>query len=220
MIMKKFSLIAICASLLATSCTSVDPYTGEKKTSKTTVGAGVGALTGAVIGATTSNSKHRGKHALTGALIGATVGGGIGVYMDNQDKLLRQELQGTGVSVSKVGNNITLNMPGNITFKTASYDLSPNFFDVLNSVAKVLKKYDKTKIEVVGHTDSTGKRATNMTLSYNRANSVAKYLKNQGVKASRFTIEGYGPDYPVASNGTKAGREQNRRVEIKLTPVE
>ena len=92
MIMKKFSLIAICASLLATSCTSIDPYTGEKKTSKTTVGAGVGALTGAVIGATTSNSKHRGKHALTGALIGATVGGGIGVYMDNQDKLLRQEL--------------------------------------------------------------------------------------------------------------------------------
>ena len=218
--MKKISLLAICVSLLATSCTSVDPYTGETKASKTAVGTGIGAFAGAAIGAATSNSKNRGKHMLTGALAGAAVGGGIGVYMDNQDKLLRQELQGTGVSVSKVGNNITLNMPGNITFKTASYDISASFYDVLNSVAKVLKKYDKTKIEVIGHTDSTGTRAANMTLSYNRANAVAKYLQGQGVKASRFTIDGYGPDYPIASNSTASGREQNRRVEIKLTPVE
>lgn len=218
--MKKLSLLVICASLLATSCTTTDPYTGETKASKTAVGTGIGAFAGAAIGAATSNSKNRGKHMLTGALAGAAVGGGIGVYMDNQDKLLRQELQGTGVSVSKVGNNITLNMPGNITFKTASYDISASFYDVLNSVAKVLTKYDKTKIEVIGHTDSTGTRAANMTLSYNRANAVAKYLQGRGVKASRFTIDGYGPDYPIASNSTASGREQNRRVEIKLTPVE
>lgn len=218
--MKKISLMALCASLFLTSCSTVDPYTGEKRTSKTTISAGIGALTGAAIGAATSGSKNRGKHALIGALAGATAGAGIGAYMDNQDKILRQELQGTGVSVTKLGNNITLNMPGNITFKTASYDLSPKFFDVLNSVAKVLKKYDKTTIEVVGHTDSTGARTANMTLSYNRANAVAKYLQSQGVKSSRFAVEGYGPDYPIASNGTNAGREQNRRVEIKLTPVE
>ncbi|MDE6224206.1 MAG: OmpA family protein [Alphaproteobacteria bacterium] len=216
---QKLSLIAICMSLLATSCTTTDPYTGETKASKTAVGTGIGAFAGAAIGAATSNSKNRGKHMLTGALAGAAVGGGIGVYMDNQDKLLRQELQGTGVSVLKVGDNITLNMPGNITFKTNSYDISASFYDVLNSVAKVLAKYDKTNIEVIGHTDSTGTRATNMTLSYNRANAVAKYLQGQGVKSSRFTIEGYGPDYPIASNGTSTGREQNRRVEIKLTPV-
>lgn len=216
--MKKISLLTICASLMITSCTSVNPYTGETQVSKTAVGAGIGAFSGAAIGALTSGSKNKGKHMLTGALAGAAVGGGIGVYMDKQNEELRKSLQGTGVSVSKVGNNITLNMPGNITFKTASYDLSPNFFDVLNSVAKVLKEYDETNIEVIGHTDSTGSRATNMTLSYNRANAVAKYLQNQGVKASRFSIEGYGPDYPISSNSTSVGREKNRRVELKLTP--
>ena len=99
-------------------------------------------------------------------------------------------------------------------------DIHSDFFDVLNSVAKVLKKYDKTTISVNGYTDSTGTRATNMKLSYNRANTVAKYLQSQGVSAQRFSINGYGPDYPVASNKTASGRAQNRRVEIKLIPTE
>ncbi|MDR2099022.1 MAG: OmpA family protein [Rickettsiales bacterium] len=216
--MKKTALL-MSAVLLLTACATEDPYTGEKRTNKTSIGAGLGALAGGVIGAATSGSKDRGKHALTGALAGAAIGGGLGYYMDEQDKILRRELQGTGVSVAKVGDQIILNMPGNITFKTGSADLSQSFFEVLDSVAKVMNKYDKTKIEVSGHTDNTGSRAGNMTLSYQRATAVAKYLQSQKVKASRFATEGYGPDYPVASNANAAGREQNRRVEIKLLPA-
>lgn len=217
--MKKVLISSICVALFATSC-AVDPYTGEQRASKTATGAGVGALAGAIVGAATSGSKHRGKHMLTGALAGAALGGGVGAYMDYQNKLLRQELANTGVSVTKVGNNITLNMPGDITFEYGKASLTSDFFDVLNSVAKVLKKYDKTTISVSGYTDSTGTRATNMKLSYNRANTVAKYLQSQGVSAQRFSINGYGPDYPVASNKTASGRAQNRRVEIKLVPTE
>ena len=217
--MKKTLASVLSSALLVAACSTYDPYTNEKKTSSATKGTAFGALGGAAIGALASKN-NRGKGALIGAAAGAALGGGIGYYMDEQDKVLRQELQGTGVSVTKTGNNIILNMPGNITFKTASSDLSPNFFEVLDSVAKVLNKYDKTAIEVAGHTDSTGSRDANMTLSYKRAQAVAKYLQSQKVKAARFAIEGYGPDYPAASNSTASGREQNRRVEIKLIPTE
>lgn len=217
--MKKTTLSMMCVAMFATSC-AIDPYTGESRTSKTAIGAGSGALLGAAIGAATSSKKSRKKAIARGALAGAVVGTGVGAYMDYQDKLLRQELANTGVSVTRDGNNIILNMPGDITFDYGKATLSSDFFDVLNSVAKVLKKYDKTTVAVAGFTDSTGARATNMTLSYNRANTVAKYLQSQGVKASRFTVNGYGPDYPIASNKTEAGRKQNRRVTIQLVPTE
>ena len=142
------------------------PLYGERQVSKTTKGAGIGAAVGAVAGILTGDdSRERRKRALIGAGVGALAGGAVGNYMDRQEAKLRQQLQGTGVSVTRNGNNITLNMPGNITFKTDSADLRPDFFDVLNSVSMVLKEYDKTILEVAGHTDSTGSDQSQPALS-------------------------------------------------------
>lgn len=208
------------AALFFSGC-ATNAYTGETQASKTGIGAGIGALAGAAIGAASSSKKDRKKGILIGAASGAAVGGGIGAYMDYQNKKLRQELQSTGVSVTKnADNTITLNMPGDITFKSGKSDLQTNFIPVLNSVAKVLKEYNKTTIVVSGHTDNTGSESVNLPLSQQRALSVANYLSSKGVAASRFQTKGYGSKQPVASNKTPAGRAQNRRVVIKLTYVE
>jgi len=107
-------------------------------------------------------------------------------------------------------------MPGNITFVTNGHDLNADFYEVLDSVSKILKEYDKTDVFVSGHTDSTGKDSYNMVLSKNRADSVAKYLKSRGMQGSRVTTEGLGSKYPASSNSTSQGRENNRRVEIEI----
>jgi outer membrane protein OmpA-like peptidoglycan-associated protein len=203
-------------------CTT-DPYTGERKVSKTAMGAGIGAVggaaTGALVGALTGNSKGARKGALIGAGVGTLAGAGVGVYMDRQESKLREELARTGVSVTREGNNIRLNMPGHITFATNSSDVVASFYDVLNSVALVLKEYEKTYIDVLGHTDSTGEDAYNQKLSERRALSVADYLISQGVMQQRFNVLGYGETRPIASNNTPEGRSQNRRVEIELSPL-
>jgi outer membrane protein OmpA-like peptidoglycan-associated protein len=146
-------------------------------------------------------------------------GGAVGQYMDRQEAKLRQQLQGTGVSVTRVGNNITLNMPGNITFRTDSADLQPDFFGVLNSVSIVLKEYDKTLLEVAGHTDNTGNDAHNQALSERRAGSVSTYLQSQGINSQRLMTVGGGEGHPVATNDTAEGRQLNRRVELTLEPI-
>jgi outer membrane protein OmpA-like peptidoglycan-associated protein len=203
-------------------CTT-DPYTGERKVSKTAMGAGIGAVggaaTGALVGALTGNSKGARKGALIGAGVGTLAGAGVGVYMDRQESKLREELARTGVSVTREGNNIRLNMPGHITFATNAADVVASFYDVLNSVALVLKEYEKTYIDVLGHTDSTGEDAYNQKLSERRALSVADYLISQGVMQQRFNVLGYGETRPIASNNTPEGRSQNRRVEIELSPL-
>jgi outer membrane protein OmpA-like peptidoglycan-associated protein len=204
-------------SLVALAACTTDPYTGEKRVSRTAIGAGAGALAGAGIGALIGD--HRGRNAAIGAGIGALAGGSVGYYMDRQAAKLREELAGTGVSVTKVGNNIVLNMPGNVTFPTDQSDVKADFYPVLNSVAKVLKEYEKTLVHVTGHTDSTGGYEYNMGLSQRRADSVASYLAAQGVQSVRLQARGFGPDNPVASNGTPEGRQQNRRVEITLEPL-
>ena len=139
--------------------------------------------------------------------------------MDKQEAELRAQLEGTGVSVHRSGDNITLNMPGNVTFATDSSDLSPAFFDVLNSVGMVLDEYDQTVVEVAGHTDSTGTDSYNQALSERRARSVANYLMGQGVMGERLITVGMGERYPVANNGTVDGRQANRRVEITMVPL-
>jgi len=202
------------------ACYTYDPYTGDKKISDTTKGAGIGAATGAVIGLLTGGdaAAHR-KNALIAAGVGALAGGAIGNYMDRQQAELRHELAGTGVSVTRMGDNITLNMPGNITFKTDSAEVDPSFYKVLNSVDIILKKYDKTVIEVAGHTDSTGSADYNQKLSERRANSVAQYLESQGLATNRVVTIGAGETHPVADNSTPQGRQANRRVELTLTPL-
>lgn len=217
--MKKIIVLILVASFGLTACVQ-DPYTGEQKASKTAWGAGIGALGGAAVGALTGgNADQRRKNALIGAGIGAVGGGGVGYYMDRQETKLREQLRNSGVSVTRVGDDIILNMPSNITFSSDSSNLQPHFFSVLDSVSLVLAEFEKTYVDVSGHTDSTGSEVYNQQLSQQRANAVGQYLIGKGVIQQRVLISGYGESSPVASNTTSAGRAQNRRVEIKLTPV-
>ena len=208
--MKKFILSLAAVSFLAACAT--DPYTGESKVSNTAWGTGIGAVAGAGIGALVGGEKG----ALVGAGIGAVGGAATGGYMDIQARKLRQELVGTGVQVQKVGDNVRLIMPSNITFDTDSAVFKPVFNNILTSVAKVVNEFDKTKVQIAGYTDSTGSAAYNNSLSLQRAQAVANYLKLRDVSASRLLVYGYGSSNPIASNATAAGREQNRRVEITL----
>ena len=187
---KRLLAMFLVLTLTATACTT-NPYTGEQQASKAGMGAGIGAL----------------------------AGGGVGYYMDKQDDELRAQLQNTGVSVTRDGDNIILNMPGNITFATGSSDINADFFAVLNSVALVVNKYEKTYIDIIGHTDNTGSAELNQRLSEARANSVARYLESQKVLPQRIVTSGMGMNNPIASNSTPEGRAQNRRVEIVLTPI-
>ena len=216
----RLTLLSLSATVIVGGCQTLDPYTRESKTSSATKGALIGAAAGAVAGLVSGDDAvERRQHALIGAGIGALAGGAIGYYMDRQEAKLRAELEGTGVSVVRQGDNITLNMPGNVTFATDSSDLNPAFFNVLNSVGKVLNEFDSTVVEVAGHTDSTGSDAYNQGLSERRASSVAQYLQSQQVSGQRMITVGMGERKPVADNGTASGRQANRRVEITMVPV-
>ncbi len=218
--MNKFILTATASAFLLTACTS-NPYTGEQQVSKGLLGAGGGAIlggaAGALIGATTSVKTR--KAALIGAGIGALAGGGVGIYMDNQEAKLRQRLQNTGVSVTRVGDSIVLNMPSNITFDSDQSDVKPQFYETLNSVALVFQEFDQSLIDVAGHTDSDGSDDYNIDLSRRRAGSVARYLTSQQLDPQRFSVEGRGEREPIASNASSRGKQENRRVEITIQPL-
>jgi len=215
------SIVLVPAVLLAlNACQTTDPYTGEQKINSASKGAAIGVAAGAVVGAISgSDAQERRKRAMIGAGIGGLAGAGVGAYMDKHEDDLRKQMQGTGVTVTRQGDNITLNMPGNITFKTGSAELSPQFPNVLDGVAMVLKKYEKTIIEVAGHTDNVGKAEYNQGLSERRAHTVTNYLVGKGIKPERTISIGAGESHPVASNDNDAGRAANRRVELSLLPL-
>lgn len=218
--MKKPILIAIGVAVFATGCETLDPYSGESGMSNSTKGALIGAAAGAVVGlASGDDAVDRRQRALIGAGVGALAGGSVGYYMDKQEAELRAELEGTGVSVTRIGDNITLNMPGNVTFATDSSDLNPAFFDVLNSVSKVLREFDQTVVEVAGHTDSTGSEAHNQTLSERRSSTVSQYLQSRKISSQRLITIGLGESMPLADNSQEIGRQANRRVEITMVPL-
>jgi len=216
---KVFITMAL-VTLVISACTTLDPYTREEKVSNVTKGAAIGAASGAAVGLITGDdSAERKKRALILAGVGALAGGAVGYYMDQQEMKLRQQLEGTGVSVTRIGDNITLNMPGNVTFAVDSSDISASFYPVLDSVGLVLQEFDKTFIEVAGHTDSTGSSEYNQRLSERRAGSVVAYLASRKVRRDRLLTVGSGEDRPIADNGTVEGRSVNRRVEITIVPV-
>lgn len=217
--LKKIVIVAVAASMLS-ACTTTNPYTGEQQMSKATGGALLGATVGALGGlAVGHNANTRRNAALIGAGIGALGGGLIGNYMDQQEAQLRAELQGTGISVTRTGDRIILNMPSNITFETDQDAINPQFYRTLDSVAIVLNKFNKTMIDINGHTDSTGSAAYNQSLSERRAMSVAGYLGSQGIDQRRVSAMGFGMSQPIAPNNSEAGRAQNRRVEIQIAPI-
>ena len=208
--------LAAAITLALAGCQTTDPYTGEQKTSDTAKGAGIGAVGGAIAGAIFSGKR---KAVLIGAGLGALAGGAVGNYMDKEEAKLRAQLQNTGVSVTRVGDTIILNMPGNVTFATDSSNISADFYAVLDSVALVINEFEKTYVDVVGHTDSTGSQDHNQQLSVARASSVARYLESQKVLPERVVTSGMGQNSPIADNDTPDGRALNRRVEIQLTPL-
>ena len=216
----KAALVLVIAAGLAAGCQTTDPYTGETKTTSATYGALIGAGAGAAVGMISGrDAKQRRQRALIGAGVGALAGGAVGAYMDKQEDELRKVMPDSGVTVTRKGDDIVLNMPGNITFRTDSADLNAQFYKVLDGVAQVAKKYDKTIIEVAGHTDSTGTAEYNRQLAQRRANSVADYLSTRGVAQARIMTAAGGEDHPIASNATEQGRAANRRVEVTFSPL-
>jgi outer membrane protein OmpA-like peptidoglycan-associated protein len=186
---------------------------------KTTTGVAVGAASGAVLGNVIAGSGKRTQGALIGAAVGALAGGLIGNYMDEQERALRAQTAGTGIEVQRQGDNILLNLPEGVTFDVGRSDIKPQFYGALDSVADTLRQYDQTRIEISGHTDSTGSADFNQRLSENRANSVKGYLGGRGVARERMYAVGFGKTQPIADNGTAEGRARNRRVEIVVIPT-
>ena len=156
---------------------------------------------------------------IVGAGLGGLAGAGIGYYMDEQEKKLRQQTAGTGIDVTRDGDNLILNMPSNVTFAVDSSAIQPAFQTTLGNVANTLSQYEKSYVDVLGHTDSTGSDAYNQALSERRAEAVANFLANSGVQRARLATRGYGESQPIASNATEEGRAANRRVEIKIVPI-
>jgi outer membrane protein OmpA-like peptidoglycan-associated protein len=174
-----------------------------KNMSKATKGAIIGTTGGAVAGAAIGKAAgNTAAGAIIGAAVGGTAGFLIGRYMDKQAAELKK------------GIKITFHK--GIQFAVNSAELTASSKTNLSDLAKVLNKYDDTNVLIEGHTDSTGKRDYNQTLSEKRAASVSNYLKSIGVAGNRITNVGYGPDQPLGDNGTEAGRAQNRRVEVAI----
>lgn len=218
----KLAALAAALTVFTSGCAT---YTGQTNDpndpNRTQRGALIGAAIGAAAGLLSGDDAvERRQRAMVGAGIGALAGGGIGAYQDRQEAELRRETAGTGIDVSRDGDVIKLNLPDGVTFDFAKYDLKPQFYPALNTIASTLKEYNQTIVEVSGHTDSIGSDAANQLLSERRANAVSSYLIGQGVVRERFEVVGMGERYPVASNDTDSGRALNRRVEIRLLPLQ
>lgn len=208
------TIATLSLSLLLGACTTINPYTGQQQTSNAVKYGAIGGVVCGLIGAAESGQRAR-----NAALGCGAIGAGIGAYMDVQEAELRQQLQGTGVQVQRNGDQLSLIMPGNITFNTNEFALRGEFMPVLDSVAQVLYKYKDTRLTVTGHTDSTGSRDYNYNLSNRRAQSVANYLATRGIDQGRLISQGMGPDRPVASNDNESGRAMNRRVELQVVAI-
>jgi outer membrane protein OmpA-like peptidoglycan-associated protein len=214
------SLFAAGALFLA-GCQTQDPYTGEQKTSHATRGSLIGALGGAAIGAltNTSSGKQAARNALIGAGVGALAGGAVGYYMDEQEAKLRHELRGAGVSVSRVGNSIVLNMRSDILFDTGSDYVKDEFIPSLRAVGVVLEEYEQTIIEVNGYADTVGSHQFNQDLSERRARSVAGVLITEGrVMPERIIPQGFGETQLAVPTADGVNEPRNRRVEIRISP--
>ncbi len=212
-----FTASVAALAMLSLSACVTDPNTGQKKVSRTAIGAGGGALAGYLLGGLIGGKTAR----IVGAGIGGVAGGVVGYKMDQQIRELKEQTAGSGVDVTPTDNGsaILVNLPDGVTFAVDSSAISPTFQRTLDSIANSMIQYPNSLIDVYGHTDSTGSDAYNQALSERRAQAVANYLISHGVSSSRIRWQGFGETQPVVSNDTEEGRARNRRVEIKIVPV-
>lgn len=209
--MKKYILIAAALSLpLLQAC-----QTGPSQ--RVLTGAAAGAILGAGAGMAAGGDDKR--NAAIGAAVGAIAGAAVGGYMDEQERKLKEATAGTGIEVERVGDQLQLTMPSNVTFAVNSATIQPGFYGPLNDVATTLVDYPSTAVDILGHASSDGPDDYNLTLSQQRADSVKGYLIGKGVQSVRLNAVGFGETQPIADNSTAEGRAANRRVEIILTPI-
>lgn len=198
-------IIVLCASLVLLGCGASNTVKGGG------IGAAAGAVIGGLIGKATGNTAE-------GAIIGAVIGGAggalIGHYMDKQAEEMKQDMK--NAKIERVGEGIKITFDSGILFDVNKSDLRSEARTNIESLAKILNKYEDTNILIEGHTDSTGSAEHNQKLSEERAGAVANYAKGLGVAGPRFTTVGYGETQPIAPNLTATGRQQNRRVEIAI----
>ena len=219
-ISRKIAAAALGIGLLTTTAACVtDPETGERRVSRTAIGAVLGGGAGYVLGAVLGGRRDRTER-IIGAGIGAIAGGAVGRYMDRQEEELRRRTANTGVVVERQGDELLVTMPSGITFAHDRFDVQPQFQPVLDEVAQTLSSYPSTLIDVYGHTDSTGSDAYNQQLSERRAQSVASYLTSRGVQPVRIQTQGFGETRLIHNPETsEADRQANRRVEIRIVPA-
>lgn len=195
--------------------TAIAALSGCSSMSNTEKGAVIGAASGAVIGGVIGNAAgNTAVGAIIGAAVGGTAGAIIGNYMDKQAEEMERDLE--GAKVERIGEGIKITFDSGLLFDVNKYDVKPAAQANLIRLAGILNKYPDTEILIEGHTDSTGTHDYNMDLSRRRAQSVANQLAGQQVLVSRLNQMGYGPDQPVASNSTPAGRAANRRVDLAI----
>jgi len=216
--MKKLYVLGlVCTLLLGSGCANMNNM-GKGATYGTAGGAAAGALLGQAIG---GNSKATLLGAAAGALIGGLSGTGVGYMMDKQEQDMRNALaQSEAIAIQREGNVLALTFKSDFTFAVNSSAISAGLYPELDRVAHILASYPQTTITVAGHTDSTGSEAYNQTLSEQRANSVRNALIQRGVAPERITAIGYGEGQPIASNDTDYGRQQNRRVNLYINPMQ
>lgn len=207
--MKKYTsiilILALFLSLAMTGCGASNTVKGGA------IGAGAGAVIGGLIGRATGNTAVG---AIIGAAVGGTAGALIGNYMDRQAEEMQKDIQ--NAKIERIGEGIKITFDSGILFQTNSSDLQTAAKSNIESLAKILNKYEDTNIIVEGHTDSTGSADYNQQLSERRASSVASYATGLGVSGARFSTVGYGKTQPVSTNATVDGRQSNRRVEIAI----
>ena len=219
--MSRITLLAASAGMIALgACTDTMGTTGTTGgLSRTQQGAIAGAAAGAVLGAVRDDdSNNQGRDAARGAIVGGLAGAAVGATLDAQQRALQSQLATPGVTVVNTGSTLNVVLPEGVLFATDSAAVSGPAQVDLQAVARNLRQYPNSTVQVIGHTDSTGEAAYNLQLSQRRAQSVANILIAGGVQSQRIAAGGQGESQPVASNDTPAGRSQNRRVEIIIRP--
>lgn len=191
----------------------------EGEPNRTGNGALIGAAAGAVLGNALGDGDSRTDETVAGAIIGAGIGGAIGQSLDRQAADLRRAIGDDRILITNTGSQLIVTMPQDILFATDSAALRADLQADLRALGRNLQQYPNTSVQVVGHTDNTGSAAYNQDLSERRARAVAGVLYETGVNPGRVVAIGRGEAQPIASNQTPEGRQQNRRVDIVITPI-